>query len=122
MRNNTNIKQQRKESRARKILYEFFAFSPDIDSDLRSLIITRVHIAKDGRSGILFFVKDKETQDDLWIKHVVERFNAVRSEMQSWLSKNMELKFVPKLTFKFDNDYFNFVRVENIIDELGKDV
>lgn len=85
------------------------------DPRLNRLTVTDVEVSK-GCSHAKVYISVSEDEDKQRILQAVKRAGGY---IRNNLSSNLELKFVPKLSFKIDDSYEQGERIENLLGGLS---
>ena len=82
------------------------------DPRLNRLVITDVEVSR-GCSHAKVYVSMPEQEDE---EQILKAVAGASGFIRSKLSSNLELKFVPKLSFKIDRSYEQANRIDDILD------
>ena len=85
------------------------------DPRLHQLIVTDVEVSKGCSHAKVYISVSAQENEQQILKAIAGATGFIRSN----LSSNLELKFVPKLSFKIDNSYEQGKRIDNLLDDLG---
>ena len=82
------------------------------DPRLNRLVITDVEVSRGCSHAKVYIAIPEQENEEQILKAVVGASGFIRSN----LSSNLELKFVPKLSFKIDNSYEQGNRIDDTLD------
>ena len=114
-----SIKHQRRNSELKKVITGV-VFNAKNATQFFNIHLTRLTLTKDTKDAKVFFAF-LEDSDLPKAKEVVEKLNGIKKEIQLAIPKAMRLKFVPKIIFKLDDDYYKNKRIETIFEEIKKE-
>lgn len=120
MKNNSiSIKHQRRNSELQKVITGV-VFNAKNATQFFNIHLTRLTLTKDTKDAKVFFAF-LEDDDIKKAPEVIEKLNGIKKEIQLAIPKAMRLKFVPKIIFKLDDDYYKNKRIENIFEEISNE-
>ena len=104
----------------KKTLGEIFLSQDFRDSNGTSLLIfiDEVLLSKDGREAIVFitnFPKDSNLTDEDILNYIRDNLIRIKKEF----SKKIDLRYTPKLKFRFDYDGKKSFEIDKLINELS---
>jgi len=114
-----SIKHQRRNSELQKVITGV-VFNAKNATQFFNIHLTRLTLTKDTKDAKVFFafLEDDDIKKD---SEVIEKLNGIKKEIQLAIPKAMRLKFVPKIIFKLDDDYYKNKRIENIFEEISNE-
>lgn len=111
-----NVKHQRRNSELKKVINSV-VFSSKNAPLFFDIYFTRVELTKDTKDAKVFFAYlDDESINKK--AETIANFETIRKEIQVEIPKAMRLKFVPKLLFRLDEEYYKSKRIESIFEEI----
>ena len=114
-----NVKHERRNSELKKVINSV-VFSSKNAAQFADIYFTRIDLTKDTKDAKIFFVfvSDEAIEKSA---EVIEKLNGIKKEIQLAVPKAMRLKFVPKMMFKLDDEYYKSKRIEKIFEEIKSD-
>ncbi len=117
--NSISVKHQRRNSELQKVINSV-VFSAKNASLFADIYITRLTLSKDTKDAKVYFafLDDKDIKKG---SEAIEKLNSVKKEIQFAVPKAMRLKFVPKLVFKLDEEFYKSKRIESIFEDINSE-
>lgn len=110
-----SIKKAQKESLYLREFANLFLQLTMDDAKLRPLSVTRVKLSPDnGVCSIYFFAPDGEAQFRLILGHLI----LFKGSLRKALAHSIQARYTPDLVFKYDSQFEQQKKVEDLIDKL----
>ncbi len=88
------------------------------DPRLEGLVITGVRVSKDLSQATVFV----SSMTDLEQGEALDALRHSAAFLRTELADRVRLRFVPQLTFQWDDTYDQANRIENLLDEVARDL